>query len=222
MSSNGIKDKVQRRGLNIWFKNFCRGTLEYATGVGKSRCGVLAAEYVVKQNPKAKILILTPTTVIRDDAWRDEFTKWGCKKVFKENVEAICIQTAYKYENQHYDLIIADEIHNYIPITDEYIYYNFFGQNTFDKILGLSASIDKELLPKLNKIAPIVDTIDIKLARELKLVSSFKVLNVAVRLSSLELSDYNKYDKMFKKTFEIFNKDLKLMFACLKNKKVYN
>ena len=52
------------------------------------------------------------------------------------------------------------EIHNYIPITDEYMYFKFFENNRFDKILGLSASIDSSLLPRLDTIAPIVDSID--------------------------------------------------------------
>ena len=89
MDLNSIKDKVQRKGLNLWFKNNCKGTLEYATGVGKSRCGVLAADYVVSQNPEANILIITPTQAIRDEAWVDEFSKWGKSDILENNVEIL-------------------------------------------------------------------------------------------------------------------------------------
>ena len=123
---NDIKDKIQRECLNVWYKKGCSGTLELPTGVGKSRTGVLAAEYIVKLNPNAAILILTPTQLIRDSGWKDEFAKWGHSSIFKDNVEAVCIQTACKYENQNYDLVIADECHNYLGTTEESIYYSFF------------------------------------------------------------------------------------------------
>ena len=37
------KDKIQRQGLNKWWGKpwYGRGTLQYATGTGKTRCGVL-------------------------------------------------------------------------------------------------------------------------------------------------------------------------------------
>ena len=71
-----MKDRIQKEGINKWYQAGCNGTLEYATGVGKSRCGVLAAGWLVKSKPDASILILTPTQTIRDQAWIAEFKKW--------------------------------------------------------------------------------------------------------------------------------------------------
>ena len=50
MNISKIKDKIQRKGLNKWFSKpwYGRGTLQYATGSGKTRCGVLAAAYLAK------------------------------------------------------------------------------------------------------------------------------------------------------------------------------
>ena len=73
------KDKIQRQGLNKWWSKpwHGRGTLQYATGTGKTRCGVLAAAYIAKlTDMDARILILTPTETIRDRSWKDEFYKW--------------------------------------------------------------------------------------------------------------------------------------------------
>ena len=46
-----LKDKIQRKGLNKWWKAPFngRGTLQYATGVGKTRCGILAASLMAKR-----------------------------------------------------------------------------------------------------------------------------------------------------------------------------
>ena len=219
---NGIKDQVQRQGLNIWFKNNCKGTLEYATGVGKSRCGVLAAQYVVSKNPNARILIITPTQTIRDDAWVGEFTQWGATALLEKNVEIQCIQTVYKWKDKHFDLIIADEVHNYLPEVQkkDFKYFKFFLDNKFDKILALSASIETSLKPRLWSIAPIVDSITTTKALELGLIAPFKVFNLAVKLTPEELNDYNKATETFEKTFSIFTdgrgyKNIKVLFKCL-------
>ncbi len=216
-----LKDRLQKEAINTWFRAGCRGTLEWTTGAGKSRCGVLASTWLFRVMEDPSILVITPTQTIRDQAWRDEFDKWGAKELFDNNVECVCIQTAYRYVDKHYDLVICDEIHNYIPITDEYMYFKFFENNKFDKILGLSASIDRELIPKLNTIAPIVDTIDTNKAVKLGLVSPFKVYNIPVEMSFEDRLSYGKYDAEFHLTFKLFNKDLALMFQCLKSKGVF-
>lgn len=222
MSVNEIKDEVQRKGLNIWYQRGCKGTLEYATGVGKSRCGVLAAQFVAKSKPNAKILIITPTQTIRDEAWVQEFNNWEASKLLNVNVNIQCIQTVYKWKNQHYDLIIADEIHNYIPDVkkDDYQYYKFFENNTYDKILGLSASISNDLKPRLWKVAPIVDSIDTEYALQLGLISPFTVYNLKVDLTPEEKIAYDKATRVFEKTFSIFTdsrgrRNIQILFKCL-------
>ena len=186
MNKSEIKDRVQRNGLNKWFQAGQRGTLEYCTGVGKSRCGVLAAAWMAKIQTDAKILILTPTQTIRDQAWVAEFKKWKEKYVLNHNVKICCIQTAYKWKDQEFDLVIADEVHNYL--SDEY--FKFFKNNTCTRVLGLSASISYEQRDYINLIAPVVDTITTDEARELGLVSDFIIFNLGVDLTQEERTKY--------------------------------
>ena len=219
MDANKIKDEIQRKGLNIWWSSpfYGKGTLQYATGVGKTRCGVLAAALIVeKLGMDCNMLILTPTETIRDRSWRDEFKKWGYDDIFATCIECVCIQTAYKYVGYHYDLVIADEIHNYISPE----YFNFFSQNKFDKLLGLSAYIDPMKVLLLNTIAPICDRINTKRAGELKLISEFKLCTVPLELSVEERKSYNSADGNFNRLFSFFEKDLKLVYACM-NKNIY-
>jgi superfamily II DNA or RNA helicase len=217
---NDIKDQIQRKGLNKWwaYPVTGRGTLQYATGVGKTRCGVLAATVIVATHgiDNCNILILTPTETIRDRAWKEEFKKWGHMDIFNSCVECVCIQTAYKYVGQHYDLVIADEIHNYISPE----YFNFFSSNKYDKILGLSAYIDPVKVLLLNTIAPICDRINTKEASELGLISEFKLCNVPLTLSNDEKKSYDSANGNFNRLFSFFEKDLKLMYACM-NKNTY-
>lgn len=182
------KDEVQRNGLNKWVKAGRIGLLEYATGVGKTRCGVLAAAYYARAaNYDFKILILTPTVTIRDTAWLNEFRKWKAYDVWKKCITIECIQTAYKFKGKHWDLVIADEIHNYLG--PEYI--GFFSNNTYDALLGLSATINESERFLMDEICPTVDKITTKDAVELGLVSPFSIFNLGVILTKTEQSQYN-------------------------------
>ena len=62
------KDKVQKEALNAWRDNNYIGTIEAATGVGKTRIGVIAASKFAKEVfYDYKVLIISPTEIIRDD-----------------------------------------------------------------------------------------------------------------------------------------------------------
>ena len=220
MEANQIKDKIQREGLNKWwaYPVSGKGTLQYATGVGKTRCGVLAAALIAEKSWNCEsgidcnILILTPTETIRDRAWKDEFKKWGKMDVFNACVECVCIQTAYKWWGQHYDLVIADEIHNYIAPE----YFNFFANNRYDRVLGLSAYIDPVKLPLLNSVAPICDRVTTKEASNLGLISEFTIYNVPLSLTGKEKESYKNANSNFARLFPIFDRNLKIMYACMK------
>ena len=211
MNRNEVKDSVQRAGLNKWFQSGCKGTFEYATGVGKTRIGVLAASHFAAKNNNLKVIILTPTETIRDNAWAEEFQKWGELKVFNNNVETVCIQSAYKYSDQHYDLVIVDEIHN--AISSEY--FKFFTNNSYDKIIGLSASISKDKRDALNSVCPVIDTISVSKAVSLGLISPFKIYNIGVDLTPDERREYDISSKTFTSLFTIFDRDINVMFRCL-------
>ena len=215
---NEIKDKVQKEGLNAWELHGYIGTLEMATGVGKSRCGVLAAKRKVKEKPDAKILIITPSESIRDTAWKEEFNKWKANSVFNNNVVIECIQTAWKRQGDYFDLVICDEIHNYV-IKDskkEYSYYKFFENNTYDWILGLSATIDVDQRVNLSKVAQVVYKVSTTKALSLGLISPFTIYTVPVELTDLEKAAYDKADKIVNKLLPLFNWNMDKMFACMK------
>lgn len=182
------KDIEQKKALNLWWKNGANGTCECPTAFGKCRVGVLASAHIFNLNPNCKILIVVPTTIIKDD-WELEFKKWNHSKVLK-NVDIQCINTAREYKKNHYDLIILDEVHHYLQgVENSKVYKN----NSYDRILGLSATIDNSLLQELNKVAPICYSMDLNTAVELGLVSNYTILNIGVDLTPREQIDYNFY-----------------------------
>jgi superfamily II DNA or RNA helicase len=192
MTVNDQKDKVQKEALNAWRDKGCKGTCELATGAGKTRIGVIAASHFAKAaDYNYKVLIVTPTSAIQDE-WRNEFIKWKKEKTLHECVNIQCINTARKYEDEHYDLLIVDEVHRYLrgPVNSK-----LFENNTFDKILGLSGTIELNLLDQLNRYAPICYSLNLYDAVEMGLVSNFTVYNIPVELTKPERTQYNKYTR---------------------------
>ena len=203
MNINQAKDKVQREVLNAWWKTGRKGTAECATAFGKTRVGVMAAGYMASQcDYTCKILIITPTTAIQDE-WRGEFKKWGETKTLKECVQIECINTARTFINEQYSLVIADEIHNYI-LGD--INSAFFRNNTYTSILGLSATIEDNLMERLNTIAPICYSLDLYQAVELGLVSDFTIYNLKVKLSKTERAEYDRLSGIISFTWEKYSR----------------
>lgn len=181
------KDLEQRKALNLWWRSGCKSSLELPTGFGKTRVGVMASRYIFDNVPDCKILIVTPTTAIKEE-WSNEFKKWKETKVLP-SVDIQCINTAREYSDKYYDLIILDEIHNYLGGEEN---SKIFKNNSYKALLGLSATIDNSLLEELNKVAPIVYSMDLNTAVDLGLVSNYTILNLGVDLTTEERKEYDR------------------------------
>lgn len=194
-----LKDKIQRDILNKWYLMGCRGSVVVCTGVGKSRIGVLAADYVAKiTNYDCKILIITPTEEIRDNAWVEEFVKWNSEFTFKMCVKVMCIQSACRLLGEHFDLVICDEYHNTIKSLDsekESVFMQFYFSNTYTRLLTLSAYIPSKKRYWAYKIAPLVEYISIQKAVELELIAPFNIYNLPITASEYEQKVLKKLEK---------------------------
>ncbi len=194
MNINKKKSECQSEALNAWHKRGCRGTLQLCTGAGKTYAALRAIKWIFKFKPDANILIICPTEIIRDDTFPKEFKKWKMTGLLKK-VDLKCIQTVYKYENEHYDLIVADEFHNYLPEKDDYKsrlyeYHKFFERNTYDKILGLSAWIPEKKRMVARKIAPICYTLTTDEGVRKGIISPYVEFNVPIILTGEEKAAY--------------------------------
>ena len=111
-----LKNTEQRKALKAWQSNNFIGSVFAGTGFGKSRVGVLGAGEILRKWG-GKALVLVPTTQLQDQ-FRLEFEKWGYHDIL-DDVEIVCYQSACKYENKHYEIIVADEVH--LGLSDVYI-----------------------------------------------------------------------------------------------------
>lgn len=163
--------------------------------------------------PKGSTVIFLAEVTDREATIKADIKKFN--KIYNTNLEEdydisfACYQSAYKWENKHFNLVIADEIHNSLTAQ----YYKFYLLNTFDAIVGLSATIDRESIidenakvnPELNKgdlidrLAPVVYSITLEEAVDDDLVSDFEVLVLNSVLEGEEKKIYDSITRQIEK-----------------------
>lgn len=141
---------MQQKALAAWKNAGELGTMEMCTGSGKSRVAVLAALEMYKIKPDCRILLLVPTQDLRDNNWEDEFKKWEAEDAWKQ-VEAMCYASAHKLDGEHFDLVIADELHRSLSE----VYGQFYEKNDYDRLIGLSATIAPRLRSLCDGVCPV-------------------------------------------------------------------
>jgi superfamily II DNA or RNA helicase len=192
-----FREALHKRGLNLWYKAGCRGTLEYGTGSGKSWCGIKAMDYFYNLNKNSKFLIAVPRITLFSN-WEKEITK-AKKKYLLKNITFTTYHSLTKY-TENYDLVILDEVHH---ITT-YKRLQFFTINPSNKLLGLTAKLTYLQKYKLMYQIPIVDTFSLEEANEKEVVSDYEIFLLPVDLTLEEKINYNlcttTHDKYFNKT----------------------
>lgn len=191
---NAIRDKEQRLALNSWAKNDFVGSVIAGTGFGKSRVGILAIDYILKQKSrsnKKSALVLVPTVQLQDQ-FIEEFDKWG---VSTDNVEVLCYQSAYKLIGNHYSIVLCDEVH--LGLSPQY--RKFFDNNTYDKMLCMTATLPEEQEYKelLKDLAPTVYKISLDQCVAKGIVAPYNIYCKALSLTPTEQAEYKKINNAF-------------------------
>ena len=188
-----IKDQEQKKALNAWAKAGFKGSVVAGTGFGKSRVGVLAAGETLRRNTAARAIVLVPTIQLQDQ-YKDEFYKWSYDDII-DRVEIICYQSAYKLQNQFYNVVIADEIH--LGLSPEHI--KFFDNNEYDRVLCTTATQpeEPEYRAKLHMLAPVVYELTLDECVGLGLVAPYNIYCLSVDLIAQEKIEYKKANNMF-------------------------
>jgi len=185
------KDREQKKALNLWYKSGCKGSIIAGTGFGKSRCAVLAFGKLLK--PGEKGILLVPTTQLQDQ-FKLEFAKWGYESLL-DQIDIVCYQSAHKLKDEHYALVVCDEVH--LGLSP--VYREFFSNNKYDKLLCLTATLpeEDEYRELLINLAPIAYRITLDECVNLGLVAPYEVYCIPVKLTDEEQANYNKANKSF-------------------------
>jgi superfamily II DNA or RNA helicase len=188
-----LRQKEQQAALKKWKDAGFKGSIIAGTGFGKTKCGIDAACYPVSKNLEHKSIILVPTNALKEQ-WKEEAKKFDYEEEIKK-VEIECFASAYKLTNNHYDTVVVDEIH--LCLSDKYIM--FFKNNTFNRILGLTATTPENPHHRLRlvNLAKPVYVLSLDKSIELGLVSSYIVYMVPVKFKKGDLLKFKKIQRQF-------------------------
>ena len=141
MELDNVRDKIQQEALNQWKLKKKKGTCEIITGLGKTFIALHALYSMPKDNKEHLFLAEQKDRVkdLRDDI--NKFNELFNRDVLNDyNLQFYCYQTVYKWKGKQLGLIIADEIHDSLSPAYSQFYFN----NTYDAIIGLSATITRQ------------------------------------------------------------------------------
>jgi len=200
------RSERQKLGLQKWVEAGCRATLQWCTGVGKTRAAIMAIKGFLAKNSGRIVVVIVPTENLKLQ-WIQELSKYGFPQVYVEIINsAIKLDTAI-------DFLILDECHR-IPSET---FYAVFAKRIPKMVLGLSATFSRldgrhELL---NKFCPVCDVISVKEAIDNKWLSPYVEYKVIIEPDDIE--EYRMLNKSFNETFAIFDFNFTEAMECLTN-----
>lgn len=197
----------QRLGVKKWIEAGCRGTLQWCTGVGKTRAALTAIKGFLTKNSEKKIVVIVPTEHLKIQ-WIQELSYY----FLNSYVQVEIINSAIKSDEQ-IDFLILDECHR-IPSET---FYAVFQKRTPKSVLGLSATFSrldgKHSL--LDKFCPVCDVITVKEAIDNKWLSPYKEYKIIIEPDDIDI--YREATRQFNEAFSVFNYDFKLAMNCMTN-----
>lgn len=201
---NLSRTERQEQGVQRWVDNKLCGTLNWATGVGKTRGGLMAISRFLKKNPTKSVIVVVPSEPIQRQ-WNQELIDWN---LFQQcSVKTMNDTSTNKYSCT---LLVIDEIHKVGAPT----LLNIFKNVQYTVILGLTATFERldgkdEII---SKKCPIVDTISVEEAIENKWLADYREYEVLIEPEDIDV--YKEVNKEFYEHFSFFNYDFNLAMKC--------
>lgn len=134
------RQQIQEEAFQAWCNSGKKNTLELITGLGKTMCAIKA---VLSMPKGCSVLWLAETNQRWLDVDRDiiKYKQFYGIDMLKHisTIEKVCYQTAYKWRDKHFDIVVGDELQD--CLTEQYS--KFFFYNSYNAVIGLSATINR-------------------------------------------------------------------------------
>ena len=196
----------QQEAIKCWIKSKGRGSIEAATGFGKTNMGLMSIRALLKKYPQFRILVVVPTTTLKNQ-WQEKIDTEG----FSFNVEVQVINTVIKHE-WLCDFLIIDEVHR--VNSDDFS--KIFNCVKYKLILGLTATFErldgKHVV--MQKYCPIVDNVSFMECLANGWVSDYKEYVVLIDVDNIE--EYKALNKEWTEHFEFFEYNFELAMSMVK------
>ena len=196
----------QREAVKKWIANKGKGSIEAATGFGKTNMGLMSIRALLKKYPQFRILVVVPTTALKTQ-WQSKIDEEG----FSFNAEVQVINTVIKHD-WTCDFLILDEEHRYN--SDDFS--QIFKKVKYKIILGLTATFErldgKHVI--MNKYCPIVDNVSFMECLANGWVSEYKEYLVLIDVDDIQ--EYKNLNKEWTEHFEFFQFDFDKAMSMVK------
>lgn len=206
----GVSKRTSRQLLAVhkWVMASCYGTIEWPTGVGKTRIATEAIEVMRRGNPARTYLVVVPTIQLKLQ-WEQGLALLG----IAEHGQVMVINSVVLREIPIVvELLVLDEIHRYAART----FARCFTTVKYDYVLGLTATL-KRLDKKhaiLEEKAPIIDKMSLHEARREKYIAQFREYNLGIEMAEEEREVYRTMARMYGYCMDKFHQDFDLMKRC--------
>ena len=196
----------QQEAVRCWVRAKGKGSIEAATGFGKTNMGLIAIKALLKKYPQFRILVVVPTTALKNQ-WQGKIDEEG----FLFNTEVQVINSVIK-NNWTCDFLILDECHRY----NSSDFSQIFEKVKYKLILGLTATFErldgKHVI--MQKYCPIVDNISFMECLANGWVSEYKEYLVLINVDNIE--EYKRANREWMEHYEFFQFDYELAMSMVK------
>jgi superfamily II DNA or RNA helicase len=202
----------QKDGIDKWIEAKCRGTLQWATGTGKTRAGLMAITRFFDKNPDKKVVVIVPTEVLQR-----QWIKLLAEAGFIFNLDVLIINTAIK-KPFNATLLVLDEAHRFGAPSFQQI----FQMCNAPMVLGLTATFERldGMHEAIAKHCPIVDTITVKEATLNGWLSEYKEYKVMIEVDDIDT--YYDLNQQFLNHFAFFNFNFELAMSAVTDFNIRN
>jgi len=162
-------------------------------GGGKGKIMLDIVKELMAVGKIKSVLYLCDSRRLRDseeDGFPAEIEKWGDAKM-KSMITLECYQTVRKWQDKHFDLLLADEVD--FAMTTEYIKGIVNNKFTYKLLLSGTLSLEKKLV--LEKIAPIVYRFQTVAAEDAGVINKSEYYIYNYKMNESECETYNKLTK---------------------------
>ena len=184
------KNIVHKLFYNAWFDAGKRGTLEGATGIGKTKAAIVAIVMQFAKKADSIVVIAVPTETLRDVDWPAEFVKWGHPELVEKTTRVCWVSLSELKVPTEVDLFVGDEVHHLTSAASK-----FFDTNRVWNMLGLTATLPAGAITTtagvrrtlIDQYMPSVFKVSLEEGIELSLVADFKIKVIFHELDTKEM-----------------------------------
>ena len=190
--------------IRAWAKAKGVGTLQCATGFGKTIMALLLILAYRKSRPSSRVQVVVPSRYLADQ-WAEKIPQFNLSAIRVSTIQSLLARINRNEEIPPVDLLILDEVHSY---TSEQ-FSKVFDIVEYKHVLGLTATLrdddEKNLL--LHVKAPVVAEVTLQECVDKGWVSPFLVYNLGLEMDETDKEWYKEVTKSFKKSFGFFQND---------------